>query len=109
VQGAQQILLGESRVVLAGGTESMSPGAPCRAGLRWGVKLGQSPQLEDLLWQGLTDAYCGCPMGITAENLAVKYGIPRARRGRVRPAKPARRQGRLGCRLVLPMSSARFR
>src|SRR6185295_9043977 len=47
-------------------------------GLRWGVKLGQSPPLEDLLWQGLTDSYCGCPMGITAENLAAKYGIPRA-------------------------------
>lgn len=78
VQGAQQILLGESRVVLAAGSESMSQAPHLLRGLRWGVKLGQSPPLEDLLWQGLTDALCGCPMGITAENLAVKYGISRA-------------------------------
>jgi acetyl-CoA acyltransferase 2 len=77
VQGAQQILLGESRVVLAAGSESMSQAPHVLRGLRWGVKLGQSPPLEDLLWQGLTDAHCGCPMGITAENLAVKYGISR--------------------------------
>ncbi len=77
VQGAQQILLGESRVVLAAGSESMSQAPHVVRGIRWGTKLGQSPPLEDLLWQGLTDALCGCPMGITAENLAVKYGISR--------------------------------
>ena len=78
IQGAQQILLGESRVVLAAGSESMSQAPHVLRGLRWGIKLGQAPPLEDLLWQGLTDAFCGCPMGITAENLAVKYGISRA-------------------------------
>lgn len=78
VQGAQQILLGDSRVVLAAGAESMSQAPHVVRGLRWGTKLGASPALEDLLWQGLTDSYCGCPMGITAENLAKKYGIPRA-------------------------------
>jgi acetyl-CoA acetyltransferase family protein len=78
VQGAQQILLGESRVVLAAGSESMSQAPHVVRGIRWGTKLGQSPPLEDLLWLLLTDAYCGCPMGITAENLAVKYGISRA-------------------------------
>jgi acetyl-CoA acyltransferase 2 len=78
IQGAQQILLGESRVVLAAGTESMSQAPHVVRGLRWGTKLGAAPPLEDLLWQGLTDQYCGCPMGITAENLALKYGIPRA-------------------------------
>jgi acetyl-CoA acyltransferase 2 len=77
VQGAQQILLGESRVVLAAGTESMSQSPHVVRGIRWGTKLGVAPALEDLLWQGLTDAQCGCPMGITAENLAVKYGITR--------------------------------
>jgi acetyl-CoA acetyltransferase family protein len=78
VQAAQQIQLGESRVVLAGGAESMSQSPHVARGLRWGVKFGASPQLEDLLWLGLTDSYCGCPMGITAENLAKKYGISRA-------------------------------
>ena len=78
VQGAQQILLGESRLVLAAGTESMSQAPHVARGLRWGTRLGVSPPLEDLLWQGLTDQYCGCPMGITAENLATQYGITRA-------------------------------
>jgi acetyl-CoA acetyltransferase family protein len=78
VQGAQQILLGESRVVLAAGSESMSQSPHVVRGIRWGAKLGVSPALEDLLWQGLTDAQCGCPMGITAENLAAEYEIPRA-------------------------------
>lgn len=78
VQGAQQIQLGESRVVLAAGTESMSQSPHVARGLRWGTRLGVSPPLEDLLWQGLTDSHCGCPMGVTAENLAVKYGIARA-------------------------------
>lgn len=78
VQGAHQILLGESRVVVAAGAESMSQAPHVARGLRWGVKLGVSPPLEDLLWQGLTDQQCGCPMGITAENLAARYGISRA-------------------------------
>jgi acetyl-CoA acetyltransferase family protein len=64
--------------VLAAGSESMSQAPHVVRGLRWGVRLGQSPPLEDQLWLLLTDAWCGCPMGITAENLAVQYGIPRA-------------------------------
>ena len=78
VQGAHQILLGESNAVLCAGTESMSQAPHVVRGIRFGVRLGVNPPLEDLLWQGLTDQYCNCPMGITAENLAVKYGISRA-------------------------------
>lgn len=77
VQGAHQILLGESQLVLAAGAESMSQAPHVLRGLRWGVKLGAAPALEDLLWQGLTDQYCNCPMGITAENLAERYGLTR--------------------------------
>ena len=78
VQGAHQILLGESRVVLAVGAESMSQSPHVVRGIRWGARLGVSPPLEDQLWEGLTDQYCGCPMGITAENLATQYGIKRS-------------------------------
>ena len=78
VQGAHQILLGESRVVLAAGAESMSQAPHVIRGIRWGARFGAPPPLEDLLWQGLTDSYCGCPMGITAENLARRYDISRA-------------------------------
>jgi len=77
VQGAHQILLGESELVLSAGAESMSQAPHVVRGLRWGTRLGVSPPLEDSLWQGLTDQYCSCPMGITAENLALQYGITR--------------------------------
>ena len=51
IQGAQQILLGESRVVLAGGTESMSQAPHVVRGARWGLRLGPAPPLEDPLWE----------------------------------------------------------
>jgi acetyl-CoA acetyltransferase family protein len=50
-------------------------------GARAGLKLGQG-QLEDSLWTALTDTYCGCPMAITAENCATKYGVPREEQDR---------------------------
>src|SRR5688572_6765056 len=77
IQAAQQIRLGESRVVLAGGTESMSQAPHVVRGARWGLKFGTSPPLEDTLWESVRDAYCGLMMGETAENLAERYRIPR--------------------------------
>ena len=76
VSGAQMIQLGEATVVLTGGVESMSQAPHVIRGLRGGLKLGQG-KLEDSLWEGLVDTYCGCPMAITAENCAAKYGIGR--------------------------------
>ena len=77
IQAAQQIRLGESRVVLAGGTESMSQAPHVVRGARWGLRLGPSPPLEDTLWETLRDAYCGLSMAETAENLAQRYAIAR--------------------------------
>ena len=79
VLGAQSISLGESNIAICGGAENMSDAPLCAAGndARWGVKLGTGLNLRDSLWDGLTDAYAGTPMGITAENLAKKYGITR--------------------------------
>ncbi len=76
VSGAQQILLDEAAVVVAGGMESMSQVPHVIRGLRSGLRLGQG-KLEDWLWEGLNDPYAGCSMAITAENCAVKYGISR--------------------------------
>jgi acetyl-CoA acyltransferase 2 len=76
-QGAQQILLGESEVVLAGGSESMSQAPHVVRGARWGLRLGPTPGLEDSLWEALTDTQCGYSMAQTAENLAEKYGLTR--------------------------------
>jgi acetyl-CoA acetyltransferase family protein len=77
IQGAQQILLDESRVVLAGGAESMSQAPHVVRGARWGLRLGPAPPFEDLLWESLKDPQCGFSMAETAENLADKYSIPR--------------------------------
>lgn len=77
IQGAHQILLGESRVVLAGGTESMSQAPHVIRGARWGLRLGPPPPLEDSLWEAVRDAHCGLSMAETAENLGTQYRIGR--------------------------------
>ncbi|HEU4954363.1 MAG TPA: acetyl-CoA C-acetyltransferase [Gemmatimonadales bacterium] len=77
VQGAQQILLSESEVVLAGGAESMSQAPHVVRGARWGLRLGPSPPLEDTLWETLRDTQCGLSMAETAENLGRQYRIGR--------------------------------
>ncbi len=78
IQGAQQILLGEAEAVLVGGSENMSQAPHILRGGRDGYAFGKAPALEDSLWSGLTDSYCNAPMAITAENLAVNYGLTRA-------------------------------
>ncbi len=75
-QAAQRILLGEARLVLAGGMENMTQTPHVVRGARTGFRLGEG-QLEDALMTGLLDTYCGCSMADTAENLAAEYGITR--------------------------------
>jgi len=74
VSAAELMLTEQAQVVLAGGTESMSQAPHVIRGARWGIPLGKG-QLEDSLWNALTDSYSGTPMAITAENLAVQYKI----------------------------------
>src|SRR3954470_21690409 len=64
-QAAQQIVLGESEVVLAGGTESMSQAPHVVRGARWGLRLGPAAPLEDSLWEALRDPACGLSMAET--------------------------------------------
>jgi len=77
---AHEIKLGEAAVGVAAGTESMSQAPMSVYGheVRWGTRLGVNAQMQDTLWAGLTDSHAGCPMGITAENLAADYSITRA-------------------------------
>jgi len=75
-QAAQRILLGEARVVLAGGMENMSQAPHVIRGARAGFRLGEG-KLEDSLMSGLYDTYCGFSMSETAENLAAEQGITR--------------------------------
>ena len=74
---AQAIALGDADLVLAGGQESMSLAPYVLPKARTGLRLGHT-QLEDsLIRDGLTDAFHDYHMGITAENLAEKYGLTR--------------------------------
>lgn len=77
VTAAQEIELGLSDIVLAGGIENMSQTPYAVRNIRFGTRLGEGLKLEDCLWDSLTDTYCKFPMGMTAENLAEKYGITR--------------------------------
>lgn len=77
VSAAAEIMLGKADACLVGGADSMSQAPHVARGLRWGVKLGQAPTLDDLLWESLKDSYCGLAMGETAENLAVQYKLDR--------------------------------
>lgn len=70
------ILLGEANSVIAAGTENMSNVPHLIYGSRFGTKYGPLKTV-DMLMDSLTDKNAGCAMGITAENLAVKYNISR--------------------------------
>jgi acetyl-CoA acetyltransferase family protein len=76
VQGAHRLLLGEANMVLAGGMENMTQAPFVIRGARTVLKLGGGA-LEDFLFVGLTDTYCGLPMALTAEKLAEQKGITR--------------------------------
>jgi acetyl-CoA acetyltransferase family protein len=76
VSGAQMIQLGEARVCVVGGMESMSQAPHVIRGARTGFALGQG-KLEDSLMVALLDTYCNVPMAGTAENLARKFEITR--------------------------------
>jgi acetyl-CoA C-acetyltransferase len=72
------IRAGYANLVVAGGVESMS-GAPylMPASSRSGYKMGEMKVLDHMIYDALTDAFDGIHMGVTAENIAEKYGISR--------------------------------
>jgi len=76
VDAAQTIMLGDAECTVAGGSESMSRGAYLAENHRWGQRMGSS-ELVDTVTGGLTDPFDDYPMGITAENVAEKWGISR--------------------------------
>ena len=75
--GAQQIALGDARIVVAGGQESMSQ-APHAQQLRAGQKMGDLSLIDTMIRDGLWDAFNGYHMGQTAENIAERFQISRA-------------------------------
>ena len=76
MNGYISIKAGENQIVVAGGQESMSQ-APHASHLRSGVKLGDCNFTDTLVFDGLTDAFHGIHMGITAENISKDFNISR--------------------------------
>lgn len=74
---AQAIATGESEIVIAGGQESMSLSPHILPGSRDGFRMGNAQLVDTMVADGLTDVYNNYHMGITAENIAEKYGISR--------------------------------
>lgn len=74
---AQAIACGDADIVIAGGQENMSAAPHVLNHSREGFRMGDAKLLDSLLVDGLQDAYHHCHMGVTAENIARKYGITR--------------------------------
>lgn len=77
VLGAQSIMLGDNQVVVVGGTENMSRTPYLVGNHRFGNKMGHGQLVDLLLKDGLTDAFSGDHMGVTAEKIAADYQISR--------------------------------
>ena len=73
---AQAVQLGDAKIVVAGGQESMSM-APHAQMLRGGTKMGAVSFFDTMIHDGLTDAFSAIHMGTTAENLAERYQVTR--------------------------------
>ncbi|RAX52060.1 acetyl-CoA acetyltransferase [Helicobacter sp. 16-1353] len=72
-----EIALGNSDVIFAGGVENMSLSPFTLENIRGGYKMGDQKVVDTMIKDGLTDAFSGVHMGITAENLAKKYNVSR--------------------------------
>ena len=77
ILAAEEIMLGRARIVLAGGTESMSRVPYFAGGVRWGTRLGHVDLVDGMYRDGFSDPLSGLLMGETAEKLAGQYEISR--------------------------------
>jgi acetyl-CoA C-acetyltransferase len=75
--GIQAILAGDSDIVIAGGQENMSLAPHLLPGSRDGFRMGPATLVDSMVHDALTDVYNQYHMGVTAENIAAKYGISR--------------------------------
>ena len=76
VTAAQTIMLGDADTALAGGAENMSRSPYISGVLRWGARMNDTA-LVDMMVGALSDPFDDCHMGITAENVAERYGVSR--------------------------------
>jgi acetyl-CoA C-acetyltransferase len=78
VHAVEAIGSGYVDAVVAGGTESMSNAPYLLKNARWGYRMGHGEVIDSLLFEGLTCAINACHMGMTAEEIATRYGVSRA-------------------------------
>ncbi len=76
-EAAKEIAVGDCKVVVAGGQESMSNAPHVLNGSRKGMRMGPGKLEDTMIVDGLTDVFNRYHMGITAENVAKKYGVTR--------------------------------
>ncbi|MGC9561246.1 MAG: beta-ketothiolase BktB [Brachymonas sp.] len=76
VSASQSILLGDCDVAIGGGAENMSRAPYDSLNSRWGIRMGDS-KLVDMMIGALQDPFQGIHMGVTAENVAAKWGVTR--------------------------------
>ena len=77
VHAVEAVKAGYIDLILAGGTESMSNAPFLLKGARWGYRMGNADVVDSMLVEGLTCAIEGCHMGLTAEEVARRYGVTR--------------------------------
>ncbi|MBM3512172.1 MAG: acetyl-CoA C-acetyltransferase [Alphaproteobacteria bacterium] len=92
--GASSITAGDSSIVVAGGQENMSLSPHCLA-LRNGQKMGDAQMIDTMIRDGLWDAFNGYHMGTTAENIAEKWQLTRARQDAFAAASQAKAEAAL--------------
>jgi acetyl-CoA C-acetyltransferase len=76
VSASQSILLGDTDIAIGGGAENMSRGPYASLNMRWGARMGDTKMI-DMVVGALHDPFHTIHMGVTAENVAAKYGITR--------------------------------
>ena len=102
---AQMIKAGDADVVVAGGTESMSNAPYLLTNERWGARMGDKKVVDEMIKDGLWDAFNDYHMGVTAENIAEKFGLTREEQDELAAlsqnrAEKARAEGRFKDEIV---------
>jgi acetyl-CoA C-acetyltransferase len=77
MMAAQAIKAGDADIVMAGGIESMSMAPFLLSGARWGYRMNDGALIDGMIHDGLLDIFNRYHMGITAENVAEKFGVSR--------------------------------
>jgi acetyl-CoA C-acetyltransferase len=115
---AQAIRCGDADIVIAGGQENMSAAPHVLNGSRDGFRMGDAKLIDSMIVDGLWDAYNHYHMGVTAENVAKKFGITRAQQDEFaaasqQKAEAAQKAGRFQAEIVpveiaMKKATARF-